>query len=164
MNILIQGRGRITHHNIQYFPGGYLSLQLSLLVTSAHTWPYELQFCSQMCCSLTWVCLLSPASPSSPEHLPATPAESPAQRFEARIEDGKLYYDKRWWGLGTLCLQQSVCCVCSEEMFLIVELVDKMLLGRGLLLPPELRVGPVKQGWWWSVHTLQAFRDNWWLQ
>ncbi|NXF29030.1 SDS3 deacetylase, partial [Nyctibius bracteatus] len=41
--------------------------------------------------------LLFPASPSSPEHLPATPAESPAQRFEARIEDGKLYYDKRWY-------------------------------------------------------------------
>ncbi|NXI46231.1 SDS3 deacetylase, partial [Galbula dea] len=41
--------------------------------------------------------LLSSASPSSPEHLPATPAESPAQRFEARIEDGKLYYDKRWY-------------------------------------------------------------------
>ncbi|KAM6155755.1 sin3 histone deacetylase corepressor complex component SDS3 [Rhynchocyon petersi] len=38
-----------------------------------------------------------PASPSSPEHLPATPTESPAQRFEARIEDGKLYYDKRWY-------------------------------------------------------------------
>ncbi|KAB0369935.1 hypothetical protein FD755_017897 [Muntiacus reevesi] len=38
-----------------------------------------------------------PASPSSPEHLPTTPAESPAQRFEARIEDGKLYYDKRWY-------------------------------------------------------------------
>nr|XP_036849204.1 sin3 histone deacetylase corepressor complex component SDS3 isoform X1 [Manis javanica] len=38
-----------------------------------------------------------PASPSSPEHLPATPVESPAQRFEARIEDGKLYYDKRWY-------------------------------------------------------------------
>ncbi|NXJ01615.1 SDS3 deacetylase, partial [Psophia crepitans] len=37
------------------------------------------------------------SSPSSPEHLPATPAESPAQRFEARIEDGKLYYDKRWY-------------------------------------------------------------------
>uniref|UniRef100_A0A8C5SRB7 SDS3 homolog, SIN3A corepressor complex component n=1 Tax=Laticauda laticaudata TaxID=8630 RepID=A0A8C5SRB7_LATLA len=36
-------------------------------------------------------------SPSSPEHLPTTPAESPAQRFEARIEDGKLYYDKRWY-------------------------------------------------------------------
>ncbi|NWT32201.1 SDS3 deacetylase, partial [Cardinalis cardinalis] len=45
----------------------------------------------------TRVSLLSPASPSSPEHLPATPAESPAQRFEARIEDGKLYYDKRWY-------------------------------------------------------------------
>ncbi|KAF4790006.1 Sin3 histone deacetylase corepressor complex component SDS3 [Turdus rufiventris] len=40
---------------------------------------------------------LTGASPSSPEHLPATPAESPAQRFEARIEDGKLYYDKRWY-------------------------------------------------------------------
>ncbi|NWZ69146.1 SDS3 deacetylase, partial [Acrocephalus arundinaceus] len=47
--------------------------------------------------SLTRMSLLSPASPSSPEHLPATPAESPAQRFEARIEDGKLYYDKRWY-------------------------------------------------------------------
>ncbi|NXR06952.1 SDS3 deacetylase, partial [Semnornis frantzii] len=50
----------------------------------------------------TWLALntvslsLSSASPSSPEHLPATPAESPAPRFEARIEDGKLYYDKRW--------------------------------------------------------------------
>ncbi|XP_073917198.1 sin3 histone deacetylase corepressor complex component SDS3 isoform X2 [Castor canadensis] len=40
---------------------------------------------------------LTGASPSSPEHLPATPTESPAQRFEARIEDGKLYYDKRWY-------------------------------------------------------------------
>uniref|UniRef100_A0A8C2MFI7 Suppressor of defective silencing 3 homolog (S. cerevisiae) n=1 Tax=Cricetulus griseus TaxID=10029 RepID=A0A8C2MFI7_CRIGR len=40
---------------------------------------------------------VSGTSPSSPEHLPATPAESPAQRFEARIEDGKLYYDKRWY-------------------------------------------------------------------
>ncbi|KAK3514708.1 hypothetical protein QTP70_028278 [Hemibagrus guttatus] len=38
-----------------------------------------------------------PASPSSPEHLPATPMESPTQRYEARIEDGKLYYDKRWY-------------------------------------------------------------------
>ncbi|NWS34470.1 SDS3 deacetylase, partial [Polioptila caerulea] len=45
----------------------------------------------------TRMSLLSPASPSSPEHLPAAPAESPAQRFEARIEDGKLYYDKRWY-------------------------------------------------------------------
>lgn len=42
------------------------------------------------------ISLVPPASPSSPEHLPTTPAESPAQRFEARIEDGKLYYDKRW--------------------------------------------------------------------
>uniref|UniRef100_H0VE22 SDS3 homolog, SIN3A corepressor complex component n=1 Tax=Cavia porcellus TaxID=10141 RepID=H0VE22_CAVPO len=41
--------------------------------------------------------LSSSATPSSPEHLPATPAESPAQRLEARIEDGKLYYDKRWY-------------------------------------------------------------------
>ncbi|NWY53380.1 SDS3 deacetylase, partial [Chionis minor] len=47
--------------------------------------------------SLNTVSLLLSASPSSPEHLPATPAESPAQRFEARIEDGKLYYDKRWY-------------------------------------------------------------------
>ncbi|MBN3290876.1 SDS3 deacetylase, partial [Polypterus senegalus] len=36
-------------------------------------------------------------SPSSPELLPTTPTESPAHRFEARIEDGKLYYDKRWY-------------------------------------------------------------------
>lgn len=38
-----------------------------------------------------------PVSPSSPEHLPSTPAESPVHRFEARIEEGKLYYDKRWY-------------------------------------------------------------------
>ncbi|KPP71744.1 sin3 histone deacetylase corepressor complex component SDS3-like [Scleropages formosus] len=38
-----------------------------------------------------------PASPSSPEHLPSTPMEAPLQRYEARIEDGKLYYDKRWY-------------------------------------------------------------------
>uniref|UniRef100_A0AAR2L838 SDS3 homolog, SIN3A corepressor complex component n=1 Tax=Pygocentrus nattereri TaxID=42514 RepID=A0AAR2L838_PYGNA len=38
-----------------------------------------------------------PASPSSPEHLPAAPMESPSQRYEARIEEGKLYYDKRWY-------------------------------------------------------------------
>ncbi|XP_068594481.1 sin3 histone deacetylase corepressor complex component SDS3 isoform X1 [Brachionichthys hirsutus] len=36
-------------------------------------------------------------SPSSPEHVPATPMESPSQRYEARIEEGKLYYDKRWY-------------------------------------------------------------------
>ncbi|XP_072094239.1 sin3 histone deacetylase corepressor complex component SDS3-like [Mobula birostris] len=40
------------------------------------------------------------ASPFSPEHLPSTPAKSPAQRYEARIEDGKLYYDKRWYPKG----------------------------------------------------------------
>ncbi|KAG7480917.1 hypothetical protein MATL_G00061380 [Megalops atlanticus] len=38
-----------------------------------------------------------PASPSSPEHLPSTPLEAPTQRYEARIEEGKLYYDKRWY-------------------------------------------------------------------
>ncbi|KAM9331297.1 sin3 histone deacetylase corepressor complex component SDS3 isoform 2-T2 [Gastrophryne carolinensis] len=38
-----------------------------------------------------------PVSPSTPEHLPAAQTESPAQRFEARIEEGKLYYDKRWY-------------------------------------------------------------------
>ncbi|NWH40766.1 SDS3 deacetylase, partial [Chloropsis hardwickii] len=57
----------------------------------------DLRTLNKMCWCLTRVSLLSPASPSSPEHLPATPAESPAQRFEARIEDGKLYYDKRWY-------------------------------------------------------------------
>ncbi|KAM9394317.1 LOW QUALITY PROTEIN: sin3 histone deacetylase corepressor complex component SDS3 [Pholidichthys leucotaenia] len=38
-----------------------------------------------------------PVSPSSPEHVPSAPMENPAQRYEARIEDGKLYYDKRWY-------------------------------------------------------------------
>ncbi|KAL0979038.1 hypothetical protein UPYG_G00179690 [Umbra pygmaea] len=38
-----------------------------------------------------------PASPSSPDHMPPTPMEAPSQRFEARIEEGKLYYDKRWY-------------------------------------------------------------------
>uniref|UniRef100_A0A8C2KUU5 Sin3 histone deacetylase corepressor complex component SDS3 n=1 Tax=Cyprinus carpio TaxID=7962 RepID=A0A8C2KUU5_CYPCA len=38
-----------------------------------------------------------PASPSSPEHLPSTPVDTPSQRYEARIEEGKLYYDKRWY-------------------------------------------------------------------
>ncbi len=36
------------------------------------------------------------ASPASPEHLPTTPVDPPSQRYEARIEEGKLYYDKRW--------------------------------------------------------------------
>ncbi|NXY89593.1 SDS3 deacetylase, partial [Alcedo cyanopectus] len=64
----------------------------------------DLRTLNKMCCCVVDTCwslntasLLSSASPSSPEHLPATPAESPAQRFEARIEDGKLYYDKRWY-------------------------------------------------------------------
>uniref|UniRef100_A0A671XF31 SDS3 homolog, SIN3A corepressor complex component n=1 Tax=Sparus aurata TaxID=8175 RepID=A0A671XF31_SPAAU len=39
----------------------------------------------------------SPMSPSSPEHVPSAPMESPSQRYEARIEEGKLYYDKRWY-------------------------------------------------------------------
>ncbi|XP_053725813.1 sin3 histone deacetylase corepressor complex component SDS3 isoform X4 [Synchiropus splendidus] len=38
-----------------------------------------------------------PVSPSTPEHIPAAPMENPSQRFEARIEEGKLYYDKRWY-------------------------------------------------------------------
>uniref|UniRef100_A0A3Q0QWS3 SDS3 homolog, SIN3A corepressor complex component n=1 Tax=Amphilophus citrinellus TaxID=61819 RepID=A0A3Q0QWS3_AMPCI len=38
-----------------------------------------------------------PVSPSSPEHVPSAPMENPTQRYEARIEDGKLYYDKRWY-------------------------------------------------------------------
>uniref|UniRef100_A0A087Y9I4 SDS3 homolog, SIN3A corepressor complex component n=1 Tax=Poecilia formosa TaxID=48698 RepID=A0A087Y9I4_POEFO len=38
-----------------------------------------------------------PVSPSSPEHVPSAPMENPSQRYEARIEEGKLYYDKRWW-------------------------------------------------------------------
>uniref|UniRef100_A0A3B3XCM3 SDS3 homolog, SIN3A corepressor complex component n=1 Tax=Poecilia mexicana TaxID=48701 RepID=A0A3B3XCM3_9TELE len=42
-----------------------------------------------------------PVSPSSPEHVPSAPMENPSQRYEARIEEGKLYYDKRCM---TLCL------------------------------------------------------------
>ncbi|XP_067083845.1 sin3 histone deacetylase corepressor complex component SDS3 isoform X1 [Osmerus mordax] len=38
-----------------------------------------------------------PVSPSTPEHLPTAPMETPSQRYEARIEEGKLYYDKRWY-------------------------------------------------------------------
>ncbi|XP_010731268.1 sin3 histone deacetylase corepressor complex component SDS3 isoform X1 [Larimichthys crocea] len=39
----------------------------------------------------------SSVSPSSPEHVPSAPMENPSQRYEARIEEGKLYYDKRWY-------------------------------------------------------------------
>ncbi|NXY25603.1 SDS3 deacetylase, partial [Atrichornis clamosus] len=75
------------------------------ILSWSQCWLWSQSFCAYYSCicdlincrSLTTVSLLSPASPSSPEHLPATPAESPAQRFEARIEDGKLYYDKRWY-------------------------------------------------------------------
>ncbi|KAK7933504.1 hypothetical protein WMY93_004400 [Mugilogobius chulae] len=38
-----------------------------------------------------------PISPSSPEHIPSAPMDNPSQRYEARIEEGKLYYDKRWY-------------------------------------------------------------------
>ncbi|XP_033947292.1 sin3 histone deacetylase corepressor complex component SDS3 isoform X4 [Pseudochaenichthys georgianus] len=38
-----------------------------------------------------------PVSPTTPEHVPSAPIESPSQRYEARIEEGKLYYDKRWY-------------------------------------------------------------------
>uniref|UniRef100_A0A8C6NW86 SDS3 homolog, SIN3A corepressor complex component n=1 Tax=Nothobranchius furzeri TaxID=105023 RepID=A0A8C6NW86_NOTFU len=41
--------------------------------------------------------MLKTLSPSSPEHIPSAPLETPSQRYEARIEDGKLYYDKRWY-------------------------------------------------------------------
>uniref|UniRef100_A0A3B3UBZ8 SDS3 homolog, SIN3A corepressor complex component n=1 Tax=Poecilia latipinna TaxID=48699 RepID=A0A3B3UBZ8_9TELE len=36
-----------------------------------------------------------PVSPLSPEHVPSAPMENPSQRYEACIEEGKLYYDKR---------------------------------------------------------------------
>uniref|UniRef100_A0A3P9IE69 SDS3 homolog, SIN3A corepressor complex component n=2 Tax=Oryzias TaxID=8089 RepID=A0A3P9IE69_ORYLA len=36
-------------------------------------------------------------SPSTPEHVPSAPLENLSQRYEARIEEGKLYYDKRWY-------------------------------------------------------------------
>ncbi|CAK7296744.1 hypothetical protein VULLAG_LOCUS5650 [Vulpes lagopus] len=56
-----------------------------------------------LCASLLWHHLRKPEWEVSPkegnllEHLPATLAESPAQRFDAWIEDGKQYYDKRWY-------------------------------------------------------------------
>ncbi|KAA0716788.1 Sin3 histone deacetylase corepressor complex component SDS3 [Triplophysa tibetana] len=45
----------------------------------------------------TYRFLAPSATPSSPEHLPSTPVDTPSPRYEARIEDGKLYYDKRWY-------------------------------------------------------------------
>ena len=50
-----------------------------------------------------------PVSPSSPEHLPTTPVEIPSQRYEARIEEGKLYYDKRW-SVPTAFILAAKCC------------------------------------------------------
>lgn len=46
-------------------------------------------------CNVHNVCV-GAVSPSSPELLPSVPLESPAQRYEARTDEGKLYYDKRW--------------------------------------------------------------------
>lgn len=67
------------------------------------------------------VSMLTPStvSPSSPEHLPTTPTESPSQRFEARIEEGKLYYDKRWYHKNQAIYLESKdntkisCVICS---------------------------------------------------
>ncbi|KAK0141977.1 Sin3 histone deacetylase corepressor complex component SDS3 [Merluccius polli] len=58
-------------------------------------------------------------SPSSPEHLPTTPVENPSQRYEARIEEGKLYYDKRWYHKSQAVYLESKdntkisCVICS---------------------------------------------------
>ncbi|CAL8249007.1 unnamed protein product [Merluccius merluccius] len=60
-----------------------------------------------------------PVSPSSPEHLPTTPVENPSQRYEARIEEGKLYYDKRWYHKNQAVYLESKdntkisCVICS---------------------------------------------------
>ncbi|CAL8251294.1 unnamed protein product [Boreogadus saida] len=60
-----------------------------------------------------------PVSPSSPEHLPTTPVEIPSQRYEARIEEGKLYYDKRWYHKSQAIYLESKdntkisCVICS---------------------------------------------------
>ncbi|KAG7263619.1 hypothetical protein CRUP_026592 [Coryphaenoides rupestris] len=60
-----------------------------------------------------------PVSPSSPELLPSAPLESPAQRYEARTDDGKLYYDKRWYHKGQAIYLESKdntkisCVICS---------------------------------------------------
>uniref|UniRef100_UPI0037E7CFCA sin3 histone deacetylase corepressor complex component SDS3 isoform X3 n=1 Tax=Semicossyphus pulcher TaxID=241346 RepID=UPI0037E7CFCA len=58
-------------------------------------------------------------SPSSPEHVPSAPMESPSQRYEARIEEGKLYYDKRWYHKSQAIYLESKdntkisCVICS---------------------------------------------------
>uniref|UniRef100_A0AAZ3R5Y2 Sin3 histone deacetylase corepressor complex component SDS3 n=1 Tax=Oncorhynchus tshawytscha TaxID=74940 RepID=A0AAZ3R5Y2_ONCTS len=58
-------------------------------------------------------------SPSSPDHMPTTPVEVPSQRYEARIEEGKLYYDKRWYHKGQAIYLESkentkISCVISS--------------------------------------------------
>uniref|UniRef100_A0A4W5QX73 SDS3 homolog, SIN3A corepressor complex component n=1 Tax=Hucho hucho TaxID=62062 RepID=A0A4W5QX73_9TELE len=60
-----------------------------------------------------------PVSPSSPDHMPTTPIEAPSQRYEARIEEGKLYYDKRWYHKGQAIYLESkentkISCVISS--------------------------------------------------
>ncbi|XP_024273998.1 sin3 histone deacetylase corepressor complex component SDS3 isoform X1 [Oncorhynchus tshawytscha] len=60
-----------------------------------------------------------PVSPSSPDHMPTTPVEVPSQRYEARIEEGKLYYDKRWYHKGQAIYLESkentkISCVISS--------------------------------------------------
>ncbi|TKS78505.1 Sin3 histone deacetylase corepressor complex component SDS3 [Collichthys lucidus] len=72
------------------------SLSLTTLICSAYF--YSVLFV------LAGLCIQSelkspkrPVSPSSPEHVPSAPMENPSQRYEARIEEGKLYYDKRWY-------------------------------------------------------------------
>ncbi|XP_064829076.1 sin3 histone deacetylase corepressor complex component SDS3 isoform X2 [Oncorhynchus masou masou] len=60
-----------------------------------------------------------PVSPSSPDHMPITPVEAPSQRYEARIEEGKLYYDKRWYHKGQAIYLESkentkISCVISS--------------------------------------------------
>ncbi|KAM7145044.1 sin3 histone deacetylase corepressor complex component SDS3 isoform 1-T1 [Macrochelys suwanniensis] len=84
-----------------------------------------------------------PASPSSPEHLPATPAESPAQRFEARIEDGKLYYDKRWYHKSQAIYLESKentkisCVISSVGANEGIAVCPPSLATEMLLWPPE---------------------------
>jgi len=77
-----------------------------------------------------------PASPSSPEHLPAAPAESPAQRFEARIEDGKLYYDKRWYHKSQAIYLESKD---NQKLSCVISSVGANEVGAELPPPPGER-------------------------
>uniref|UniRef100_A0A3B3ZZC5 Uncharacterized protein n=1 Tax=Periophthalmus magnuspinnatus TaxID=409849 RepID=A0A3B3ZZC5_9GOBI len=57
-------------------------------------------------------------SPSSPEHIPSAPMDNPSQRYEARIEEGKLYYDKRYHKSQAIYLESKdntkISCVISS--------------------------------------------------